>query len=135
LEDVPTRPGIGEIRKLIEGTLLMKTRVKSLALACGLAVMVFSWSAGSARAQGSASFSSGGVASGMNTGGFAGLAGFYQGYGYQAPAAPTAFTNPPPVLVPKVLTSYVPSYEGLQSFYGPKFAGGAYRPYAYYYAR
>ena len=46
-----------------------------------------------------------------------------------------AFTNPPPVFVPKVLTSYVPSYEGLQPFYGPKFAGGAYRPYAYYYQR
>jgi hypothetical protein len=113
----------------------MKIRVKSLAFAFGLAVMVCSWSAGSARAQGFGSLSGSGVASGMNTGGFAGLAGFYQGYGYQAPSAPLAFTNPPPVTVPKVLTSYVPSYEGLQPFYGPKFAGGAYRPYAYYYSR
>ena len=39
LEDVPTRPGIGEIRKLIEGTFPMKTKVKSLAFACGLAIL------------------------------------------------------------------------------------------------
>ena len=30
----------------------MKTNVKSLAFACGLAMMVFSWGAGSAHAQG-----------------------------------------------------------------------------------
>ena len=45
-EDVRTRFGIGEIRKLIEGTLLMKTNVKSLAFACGVAMFVFSWGAG-----------------------------------------------------------------------------------------
>lgn len=61
----------------------------------------------------------------MNTGGFAGLAGFYQGYGYSPPGPPVAFSNPPLVLVPKVLTSYVPSYEGIQPFYGPRFTGGA----------
>ncbi len=71
----------------------------------------------------------------MNTGGFAGLAGFYQGYGYSPPGPPVAFSNPPLVLVPKVLTSYVPSYEGIQPFYGPRFTGGAYRPMAYYYQR
>lgn len=111
----------------------MKTRVKSLAIACGLALMVFSWGAGSAHAQGFSTFSGGGGSRGMNTGGFAGLTGFFQGYGYQPPPAPAGFSNPPNVLVPKILTSYVPSYEGLTPFYGPKFAGGAYRPYAYYY--
>ena len=96
LEDVRTRPGIGEIRKLIEGKLPMKTNVKSLAFACGLAIMVFSWGRVGPR-QGFTTFSSSGVPAGMNTGGFAGLAGFYQGYGYPAPAAPVAFFNPPPV--------------------------------------
>jgi hypothetical protein len=114
----------------------VKRNLKSLAFACGLATMVLSWGAGSARAQTPSSFSSfGGPAAGTSTAGFGRLAGFYGGYGYQASSAPLAFTNPPNVLVPKVLTSYVPSYEGLQPFYGPKFAGGAYRPYAYYYQR
>ena len=111
----------------------MKANVKSLAFACGVVMVVFSWSAGSAHAQGSFGFTSSGVPTGTGTGGFAPLAGFYRSYGYQAPAPPTAFFNPPLVLVPKVLTSYVPSYEGLQPFYGTKFAGGAYRPMAYYY--
>ncbi len=74
----------------------MKTNVKSLALACGLAIMVFSWGTGEARAQASSSFSSSGGPSGMSTGGFGRLAGFYGGYGYQAPGPPVAFTNPPP---------------------------------------
>lgn len=111
----------------------MKANWKSLAFAFGLALVVFSWSAESASAQ--MYTPSSGVPSGMSSGGFAPLAGFFRGYGYQAPAPPVAFTNPPPVTVPKVLTSYVPSYEGLQPFYGPKFAGGAYRPLAYYYQR
>ena len=113
----------------------MKTRIKSLAFACGLAIMVFSWGTGSAHAQGFSTFSNSGTSAGMNTGGFAGLAGFYQGYGYQAGGAPVSFSNPPVVTVPKVLTSYVPSYEGIQPFYGPRFTGGAYRPMAYYYQR
>ena len=48
----------------------MKTDVKSLAFACGLAMMVFSWGAGSARAQAFSSFTSSGVSAGMGTGGF-----------------------------------------------------------------
>jgi hypothetical protein len=112
----------------------MKVNVKSLAFACGAAMVVFSWGAGSAHAQ-SGSYIGSGMSSGMSTGGFAPLAGFYRSYGYQAPAPPLAFTNPPPVTVPKVLTSYVPSYEGLQPFYGLRFTGGAYRPMAYYYQR
>ena len=102
----------------------MKTNVKSLALASGLAIFVLSWGSGSAQAQ----TSSYGAPTGMSTGGFAPLAGFYRGYGYQAPAPPAAFTNPPPVTVPKVLTSYVPSYEGIQPFYGPRFTGGGVPP-------
>ena len=113
----------------------MKTNVKSLAFACGLAMMVFSWGAGPAHAQGFSTFSSSGAQASGRPGGFAPLAGFQGGYGYSSPGPPSAFSNPPPVLVPKVLTSYVPSYEGLQPFYGSRFTGGAYRPLAYYYQR
>ncbi len=113
----------------------MKTNVKSLAFACGLAMIVFSWSAGPARAQGFSTSRVRAVRPGMNTGGFARLAGFYSSIWIHAARAPVAFSNPPLVLVPKVLTSYVPSYEGIQPFYGPRFTGGAYRPMAYYYQR
>jgi hypothetical protein len=113
----------------------MKTRVKSLVFASGLALVVLSLGTGSARAQSFSTFSSSSSSAGMNTGGFAGLAGFYQGYGARASSAPEAFSNPPLVSVPRPLTSYVPAYEGLMPFYGPKFTGGAYRPMAYYYQR
>ena len=66
----------------------MKTNVKSLALACGLAMIVFSWSAGNARAQGFSGLGSSGGSAGMRTGGFAPLAGFYSAYGYTPPAPP-----------------------------------------------
>jgi hypothetical protein len=111
----------------------MKTNVKSLAFACGLALAAFSWSAGPARAQGFSTFANPGVPTGTNTGGFARLAGFYGGYGYPPTAPSLAVANPPTVLIPKVLTSYVPSYEGVQTFYGARFTGGAYRPYTYFY--
>ena len=130
LEDVRARPGIGEIRKLIEGILLMKTNVKSLVFVCGLATIGFTWGAGPARAQGFSTFSSSGAPASIRPGGFAPLAGFYRGYGYTPPPPPIAFSNPPLVLVPKVLTSYVPSYEGIQPFYGPRFAGGAIAPWS-----
>ena len=113
----------------------MKTNVKSLAFACGVAMFVLSFGAGNARAQGFTTMGSSGGSAGVRTGGFAPLAGFSSAYGYSPPAAPEAFSNPPLVLVPKVLTSYVPSYEGIQPFYGPRFTGGAYRPLAYYYQR
>jgi hypothetical protein len=113
----------------------MKTNVKPLAFACGLAMIVLSWGAGPVRAQGFSNLGTSGTSVGVRTGGFAPLAGFYSGYGYTPSAPPVAFFNPPLVLVPKVLTSYVPSYEGIQPFYGPKFIGGAYRPMAYYYQR
>jgi hypothetical protein len=107
----------------------MNTNVKSVAFACGMAVALFFWDAGPARAQGFSAF----APSGTTARGFAPLAGFYGGYGYPSLPTPVSFTNPPPVLVPKVLTSYVPSYEGIQPFYGNSFTGGAYRPYAYFY--
>jgi hypothetical protein len=111
----------------------MKTNVKSLASACGLTIVLFSCCTGPARAQGLSNFPTSGVPTGTSARGFAPLAGFYGGYGYPSMPAPVSFTNPPPVLVPKVLTSYVPSYEGIQPFYGSSFTGGAYRPYAYFY--
>jgi hypothetical protein len=98
------------------------------------AVVLFSWGTGSARAQGFTTFVSSGVPTGSTSArGFAPLAGFYGGHGYPSTPPPVSFANPPNILVPKVLTSYVPSYEGIQPFYGSSFTGGAYRPYAYFY--
>ena len=111
----------------------MMTNVKSFTFACSLAIVVFSWGSGSARAQGFSTFVSSGTPTATTARGFAPLAGFYGGYGYPTTQAPVAFSNPPNILVPKVLTSYVPSYEGIQPFYGSSFTGGAYRPYAYFY--
>ena len=106
----------------------MKAKAQSFAFACGLAIFVFSWGAGSAHAQASFGFTNSGVPTSTGTGGFAPLAGFFRNYGYQPPSPPSAFSNPPLVTVPKVLTSYVPSYEGLHPFYGPRFAGGGVPP-------
>jgi hypothetical protein len=111
----------------------MNTNVKSLPFACGMAVAMFFSGAGPACAQGFSAMAPSGAPTATSARGFAPLAGFYGGYGYPSQPAPVSFTNPPPVLVPKVLTSYVPSYEGIQPFYGNSFTGGAYRPYAYFY--
>ena len=108
----------------------MKTNVKSLALACGLAVMAFVWGAGPARAQGfSFGYAGPGVSVGVNTGGFGYGGAVYGGYPVVAPA-PVVVAPYAPVVVPRPVVVGRPFLYGPRPFYGPRVYGGGYRPMA-----
>lgn len=114
----------------------MKRNRKSLALACGLAMIVLAWSSGPARAQGfSFGYAGPGVSVGVNTGGFAYGGAVYGGYPVVAPA-PVVVAPYPPVVVTRPVVVGRPLVYGPRPFYGPRVYGGGYRPYGYpYYYR
>ena len=119
----------------------MKTNVKSLTLACGLAVMAISWGAQPARAQGfSFGYTSPGVSVGVTTGGYGYGGGVYGGVGYPvvapgpvvvAPYAPVVVAPYAPVVVQRPVIVGRPFY-GPRPIYGPRAYGGGYRPYPRY---
>jgi hypothetical protein len=111
----------------------MKTNVKSLTLACGLAVMAISWGAQPARAQGfSFGYSSPGVSVGVNTGGYGYGGGVYGGVGYPVAApGPVVVAPYAPVVVQRPVIVGRPVY-GPRPIYGPRAYGGGYRPYPRY---
>jgi hypothetical protein len=111
----------------------MKTNVKSLTAACGLAVMAFSWCGAPAKAQGlSFGYARPGVSVGVNTGGYGYGGGVYGGYGYPVVTpAPVVVAPYAPVVVPRPVIVGRP-YYGQRRFYGPRGYGGGYRPYPGY---
>lgn len=112
----------------------MNTNVRSLALACGLAVTAILWGAEPARAQAfSFGYAGPGVSVGVNTGGYAYGGGVYGGYPVVAPA-PMVVAPYPPVVLPRPMIVGRP-FWGPRPFSGPRFYGGGYRPGPYYYRR
>ena len=112
----------------------MKTNVKSLTLACGLAAMAFFWGVQPARAQGfSFGYAGPGVSVGVNTGGFGYGGPVYGGYGYPVVTpGPVVVAPIAPVIVQRPVIVGRPFF-GPRPFYGPRAYG--YGPYPRYYRR